>query len=63
MKSLYLAKVTTILDLDQCVSRGRQGADVALLVRRVREAFNPDVLTVGTSATMVSEGAASNSSC
>jgi superfamily II DNA/RNA helicase/very-short-patch-repair endonuclease len=36
--------------------RGRQGADVALLVRRVREAFNPDLLCVGTSATMASEG-------
>ncbi|MEK0082974.1 DEAD/DEAH box helicase [Benzoatithermus flavus] len=38
--------------------RGRQGADVALLVRRVREALNENVLTVGTSATMVSEGEA-----
>jgi hypothetical protein len=37
--------------------RGRQGADVALLVRRVREACNRDLLAVGTSATMASEGA------
>ena len=36
--------------------RGRQGADVAMLVRRVRERLNPDVLCVGTSATMASEG-------
>jgi DEAD/DEAH box helicase len=36
--------------------RGRQGADVALLVRRVREALGRDLLTVGTSATMVSGG-------
>jgi DEAD/DEAH box helicase domain-containing protein len=36
--------------------RGRQGADVALLVRRVREALGRDLLAVGTSATMVSEG-------
>lgn len=36
--------------------RGRQGADVALLVRRLREALNPHLLCVGTSATMVSEG-------
>ena len=36
--------------------RGRQGADVALLVRRVRERFNEDLLCIGTSATMVSEG-------
>lgn len=36
--------------------RGRQGADVAMLVRRAREALNRDLLCVGTSATMVSEG-------
>lgn len=36
--------------------RGRQGADVAMLVRRVRERFNRDLLCVGTSATMATEG-------
>ena len=37
--------------------RGRQGADVALLVRRVREACkSPEMLCVGTSATMASGG-------
>src|SRR5262249_5989555 len=37
--------------------RGRQGADVALLVRRVRERLSPTNLQcVGTSATMLSEG-------
>ena len=37
--------------------RGRQGADVALLVRRVRERLAPDRLVcIGTSATMVSSG-------
>ena len=37
--------------------RGRQGADVALLVRRVRERLAPERLQcVGTSATMASEG-------
>jgi len=36
--------------------RGRQGADVAMLVRRVREALNPDLLCIGTSATMATEG-------
>ena len=35
--------------------RGRQGADVAMLVRRVRERFNRDLLCVGTSATMATE--------
>src|SRR6185437_8418583 len=37
--------------------RGRQGADVALLVRRVREACNATrLIHVGTSATLSSEG-------
>ena len=36
--------------------RGRQGADVAMLVRRVRERFNQHLLSIGTSATMGSEG-------
>lgn len=37
--------------------RGRQGADVALLVRRVRERLSPEQLQcIGTSATMASEG-------
>jgi len=36
--------------------RGRQGADVALLIRRVRERLNPDLLCIGTSATMATEG-------
>ena len=36
--------------------RGRQGADVALLARRVRAAFNPDLICVGTSATLATEG-------
>jgi ATP-dependent helicase YprA (DUF1998 family) len=36
--------------------RGRQGADVALLIRRVRDACDADRLQcVGTSATMSSE--------
>jgi ATP-dependent helicase YprA (DUF1998 family) len=38
--------------------RGRQGADVALLVRRVRERLNsPTMQIVGTSATLAGEGA------
>jgi ATP-dependent helicase YprA (DUF1998 family) len=37
--------------------RGRQGADVALLVRRVRERLSPEHMQcIGTSATMASEG-------
>ncbi len=37
--------------------RGRQGADVAMLVRRAREAFqSPNLQCVGTSATLASEG-------
>jgi len=38
--------------------RGRQGADVALLVRRVRQALAKDIICIGTSATMASEGTA-----
>lgn len=36
--------------------RGRQGADVALLVRRVREALSESLQYIGTSATMATEG-------
>jgi Lhr-like helicase len=38
--------------------RGRQGADVAILVRRLRNRCNPDgsPICIGTSATMASEG-------
>jgi hypothetical protein len=43
--------------------RGRQGADVALLVRRVRERLAPKKLQcIGTSATMASEGSAKHKS-
>lgn len=51
------AKGLEFLVLDELHTyRGRQGADVAMLVRRVREALNSDVLCIGTSATMASEG-------
>jgi len=41
--------------------RGRQGADVALLVRRVREGHaGEDLQCIGTSATMASEGTRSD---
>lgn len=36
--------------------RGRQGADVAMLVRRIRAMCTHDVACIGTSATLVSEG-------
>lgn len=53
------AKGLRFLVLDELHTyRGRQGADVAMLVRRVRERTNPDLLCVGTSATMASEGSA-----
>ncbi len=38
--------------------RGRQGADVALLVQRVRQRLNADLICIGTSATMASESRA-----
>lgn len=51
------AKGLDFLVLDELHTyRGRQGADVAMLIRRVREALNPDVQCIGTSATMASEG-------
>ena len=40
--------------------RGRQGADVAMLVRRIRERFNDKLLCIGTSATMAPEGDAND---
>ena len=36
--------------------RGRQGADVAMLIRRIHARCSHDVLCIGTSATMVSVG-------
>ena len=49
------AKGLRFLVLDELHTyRGRQGADVAMLVRRVRERFNERLLCIGTSATMAS---------
>lgn len=53
------AKGLEFLVLDEFHSyRGRQGADVAVLVRRLRERCKPDkaLIYTGTSATMASEG-------
>jgi superfamily II DNA/RNA helicase len=54
------AKGLWFLVLDELHTyRGRQGADVALLVRRLRDACEaPDVQCIGTSATMTTEGGA-----
>lgn len=59
--------ITNAKDLDFIVLdelhtyRGRQGADVAMLVRRVRDRLCPDKnpVCIGTSATMASEGSES----
>ena len=54
---MQAAKGLDFLVLDELHTyRGRQGADVAMLIRRVREALNSEVLCIGTSATMASEG-------
>lgn len=54
---MQAAKGLEFLVLDELHTyRGRQGADVAMLIRRVREALNSSVLCIGTSATMASEG-------
>ncbi len=54
------AKGLRFLVLDELhTSRGRQGADVALLVRRVRDRLETpehELLFIGTSATLASEG-------
>jgi ATP-dependent helicase YprA (DUF1998 family) len=55
------SKATTHLEflvLDELHTyRGRQGADVAMLLRRLRERTgNPNLLHIGTSATMATEG-------
>jgi len=51
------AKGLRFLVLDELHTyRGRQGADVALLVRRVREALTDRLQCIGTSATMATEG-------
>jgi Lhr-like helicase len=51
------AKGLRFLVLDELHTyRGRQGADVALLVRRVKEALSEHLVCIGTSATMASEG-------
>jgi superfamily II DNA/RNA helicase/very-short-patch-repair endonuclease len=51
------AKGLRFLVLDELHTyRGRQGADVALLVRRVREALADNLICIGTSATMSTEG-------
>lgn len=51
------AKGLRFLVLDELHTyRGRQGADVALLVRRVREALADELQCIGTSATMATEG-------
>lgn len=43
--------------------RGRQGADVAMLVRRVRERFDAkDMICIGTSATMANTGSSKQQS-
>ncbi|MGH1506992.1 DEAD/DEAH box helicase [Ralstonia solanacearum] len=51
------AKGLKFLVLDELHTyRGRQGADVALLVRRVREALAEQLVCIGTSATMATDG-------
>ncbi|ORW17058.1 DEAD/DEAH box helicase [Mycolicibacter nonchromogenicus] len=59
-KLVEAAKGLHFLVLDELHTyRGRQGADVAMLVRRVRDACqSPDLQCVGTSATMASAGTA-----
>ncbi|HEY9475636.1 MAG TPA: DEAD/DEAH box helicase, partial [Mycobacteriales bacterium] len=59
-KLVRAARGLRFLVLDELHTyRGRQGADVAMLVRRVRDAFEAtDLQCVGTSATMSTRGSA-----
>ena len=43
--------------------RGRQGADVAMLIRRIQSQCKQSVCCIGTSATMVSVGSAASQRC
>ena len=53
------AKDLEFLVLDELHTyRGRQGSDVALLVRRIRQKLNRNLICIGTSATMATEGTA-----
>jgi len=63
-KIINAARDLRFLVLDELHTyRGRQGADVALLTRRVREACQAkELLCVGTSATMASGGSFANQS-
>ena len=55
---VHAAEGLRFLVLDELHTyRGRQGADIALLIRRCRIAFeSPDMICIGTSATMASGG-------
>ncbi len=59
-KLIRAAEGLDFLVLDELHSyRGRQGSDVAMLVRRVRNACrSPNMQVIGTSATMTTEGSA-----
>ncbi len=59
-KLIRAAEGLDFLVLDELHSyRGRQGSDVAMLVRRVRNACrSPNLQVIGTSATMTTEGSA-----
>lgn len=39
--------------------RGRQGADISILIRRIKSQCSQSIVSIGTSATMASEGSAS----
>ena len=53
------AKDLEFLVLDELHTyRGRQGSDVALLVRRIKAKLNKNLICIGTSATMSTEGSA-----
>ncbi len=54
-ESIFVGPSLHFLVMDELHTyRGRQGADVAMLIRRLRQRCgNPELLCIGTSATMV----------
>jgi ATP-dependent helicase YprA (DUF1998 family) len=59
--SLVASPELKFLVLDELHTyRGRQGADVAMLIRKLRQRCGRDLLCIGTSATMSTKGSRSN---
>ncbi|MEI6174186.1 MAG: DEAD/DEAH box helicase [Bacteroidota bacterium] len=54
IRNNFLANIQFLVFDELHTYRGRQGADVALLIRRIRSGAHNTITTIGTSATMIS---------